>query len=37
MTEFKGAESEQARTMAITKLISHEAKWPLEYIGPSKL
>jgi hypothetical protein len=37
MTEFNGAVSEEAKVVAITKIVlSYEAKWPLEFIGPSK-
>jgi hypothetical protein len=34
MTEFNGTVSEEAKIAAITK--SNEAKWSLEFIGPSK-
>jgi hypothetical protein len=37
MTEFSGAESEEARAMVIAKLVLYlMKKWPLEFIGPSK-
>jgi hypothetical protein len=33
MAEFNGAMLEEAKTVAITKIIFHGAKWPLEFIS----
>jgi hypothetical protein len=36
MTELNGAVSDEDKIVAITKIKSHESKWPLEFIDPLK-
>jgi hypothetical protein len=36
MTESNGSMLEEAKILAITNIVLNGAKWPLEYISPSK-